>query len=55
MKNSEIRKLISEYKEIKLKVKKMQNKKLIERLEEIEHMYFHETGRILKTNFKEIT
>jgi hypothetical protein len=55
MKNSEIRKLVSEYKEIKLRVKKMQNKKLLEKLGEIEHRYFHETGRTLKTDFKEIT
>jgi hypothetical protein len=55
MKNSDIRKLVSEYKETKLKIKKMQNKKLLEKLGEIEHRYFHETGRTLKTDFKEIT
>jgi len=55
MKNSEIRKLVSEYKETKLRIKKMHNKKLLEKLGEIEHRYFHETGRIFKADFKEIT
>ena len=55
MKKSEIRKLIVEYKEIKLKIKKIQNKKISEKLEEIEHKYFHETGRTLQSDFKEIT
>jgi len=54
MKNSEIRKLVSEYKETKMRIKK-QDKKLLEKLEEIEHRYFHETGRTLKVDFKEIT
>ena len=55
MKKSEIRKLVAEYNEIKLKSKKIQNKKTTERLEEIEHRYFHETGRTIQLDFKEIT
>jgi hypothetical protein len=55
MKKSEIRKLVAEYKEIKLKLKKIQNKKIAEKLIEIEHRYFHETGRMIQTDFKEIT
>jgi replicative DNA helicase len=55
MNKSEIRKLIVEYKEIKLKIQKVQNKKSIEKLKEIEHKYFHETGRTLQSDFKEIT
>jgi len=55
MKKSDIRKLIAEYKEIKLKMQKVQNKKILEKLEEIEHRYFHETGRIIQSDFKEIT
>ena len=55
MKKSEIRKLIVEYKEIKLKIKKAQNKKTLEKLKEIEHKYFHEIGRTLQSDFKEIT
>ncbi len=55
MKNSELRRLVSEYKEIKIKLTKTQNNKLIEKLREIEHRYFHETGRPLKTDIKEIT
>jgi hypothetical protein len=55
MKNSELRRLVVEYKEIKIKLTKTQNNKLIEQLREIEHRYFHETGRPLKTDIKEIT
>ena len=55
MKNSELRILVAEYKEIKIKLTKTQNNKLIEQLREIEHRYFHETGRPLKTDIKEIT
>ena len=53
MKKSEIRKLVAEYKEIKLK--KIQNKKTLEKRKEIEHRYFHETGRMIQSDFKEIT
>ena len=55
MKNSELRKLISQYKEIKNKqIKKhTDNFKLAHKLKEIEHRYFHETGRTLKSDLKE--
>jgi len=53
MKKSEMRKLVAEYKEIKLK--KIQNKKTLDKLKEIEHRYFHETGKTIESNFKEIT
>ena len=55
MKNSELRKLISQYKEIKEKQKKKHtdNFKLSERLKDIEHRYFHETGRTLKSDLKD--
>ncbi len=55
MKNSELQRLIAEYKEIKIKLTKTQNNKLIEQLREIEHRYFHETGKPLKADIKEIT
>ena len=48
MKNSELRNLVSNYKEIQARLKKVKNKKLEEKLKEIEHRYFHETGRYLK-------
>jgi len=48
MKNSELRKLVSNYQEIKNKLKKVQNKRLEEKLKEINHRYFHETGRNLE-------
>ncbi|MDH5430830.1 MAG: hypothetical protein OEW78_02995 [Nitrosopumilus sp.] len=55
MKNSDIRKLISQYKEtiIKQKKKNTDSIKLSEKLKEIEHRYYHETGRTLKSDLKE--
>ena len=58
MKNSEIKKLISQYKEtiIKQKKKNTDSFRLSKKLKEIKHRYYHETGRILKLdleNFKE--
>ena len=55
MKNSELRKLVSQYKEIKNKQTKkhVDNFKLADKLKEIEHRYFHETGRTLKSDLKE--
>ena len=55
MKNSELRKLVSQYKEIKNKQTKKHadNFNLAEKLKEIEHRYFHETGRTLKSDLKE--
>jgi hypothetical protein len=53
MKKSEMKKLVAEYKEIKLK--KIQNKKTLEKIKEIEHRYFHETGRTIQFDLKEIT
>ena len=53
MKKSELRKLVAEYKEIKIKLGKPQNSKLKEKLGIIEHRYFHETGRILQSDIKE--
>lgn len=54
MKNSELRILVADYKKIKIKLTKVQNKKLTEKLKEIEHKYFHETGRILPYDISEI-
>jgi len=55
MKNSELKKLLLQYKEIKLKQKKKyaDSFKLSEVLKEIEHRYFHETGRTLKSDLKD--
>ena len=55
MKKSEIRKLVSNYVEIKSKINKTQNKNLLDKLQEIEHRYFHETGRTLKSDLEKIT
>jgi len=54
MKNSEIKKLLSQYKEIKRKQKKKptDNFELSEKLREIEHQYFHEAGTKLESDFK---
>ncbi len=58
MKNSDIKKLISQYKDtiMKQKKKNADSFRLSEKLKEIEHRYYHETGRTLKSdldNFKE--
>ena len=54
MKNSELEKLISQYKETKIKQKKKNsdNLELSEKLKEIEHRYYHETGRTLKSDLE---
>ena len=55
MKNSDLKKLISQYKEITIKQKKKNTDsfRLVEKLKEIEHRYYHETGRTLKSDLKE--
>ena len=55
MKNSELKKLVSQYKETinKQKKKHVDVVKLSEKLKEIEHRYFHETGRTLKSDLIE--
>jgi len=55
MKKSELQKLIADYKKIELKSKKSKEKKLQEKLGQIEHRYYHETGRMLKSDLEEIT
>jgi len=55
MKKSEIRKLVEEYKKIKRKTKNIQNQRMTEKIKEIEHRYFHETGRTIQSDFEEIT
>lgn len=55
MKKTELRKLISQYKEVKQKQKKKNhsdNLRLANTLKQIEHRYFHETGRTLKSDLK---
>ena len=55
MRKSDLKKLISQYKEIVIKQKKKNTYsfRLIKKLKEIEHRYYHETGRILKSDLKE--
>ena len=55
MKNSDLRKLISQYKEtiIKQKKKNADSFRLSEKLKEIERRYYHETGKTLKSDLKE--
>jgi len=54
MKKAELKKLISQYKEIisKQKKKYVDSLKLSVKLKEIEHRYFHETGRTLKSDLE---
>lgn len=55
MKNSDIKKLISQYKDtiMKQKKKNADNFRLSEKLKDIEHRYYHETGRTLKSDLEE--
>ena len=55
MKNSDIKKLISQYKDTIMKQKKKNgdNFRLSEKLKEIEHRYYHETGRTLKSDLED--
>ncbi len=55
MKKTELRKLITDYKEMKLKSQKLKNDKLKEKISQLEHRYYHETGRMLKSDLEEIT
>lgn len=48
MKNSEMRKLVQEYRTLKAKSIKKKDLRISERLKEIEHRYYHETGEALK-------
>ena len=52
MKKSDLRKIISEYRELKQKQgkKNINNKRLVNKIKEIEHRYFHETGRALNSD-----
>lgn len=53
MKNSELRRLVARHREIEITFKKNKNEKLIKELKEIEHRYFHETGKNLTLNINE--
>ena len=55
MKKSDLKKLISQYKEtiIKQKKKNSDSFRLSEKLREIERMYYHETGRSLKSDLED--
>jgi len=55
MKKSELRRLVVEYKETKLRFSKSNNIKLNEQLKQLEHRYHHETGRTIKSDLEEIT
>jgi hypothetical protein len=55
MKKSELRRLVVEYKETKLRFLKLNNTKLKEQLKQLEHRYYHETGRTIKSDLEEIT
>jgi len=55
MKKSELRRLVAKYEETKIKLSKSNNKKLKDELKFIEHRYYHETGRTLKSDLEEIT
>lgn len=49
MKNSDLRRMISEYGELKRRLDKRQDKFTVSRLKEIEQRYYHETGSDIRT------
>jgi len=55
MKKSEIRQLIAEYKKLKLQIEKKNasQKRIIEKIKEIEHRYYNETGKELAHDLQE--
>ena len=55
MKKSELRRLVAEYKEIKFRFSKSKDVKLKDKLKQLEHRYYHEIGRMLKSDSEEIT
>jgi len=48
MKKTEIRRLITKWRDIK---QRSRNKEFAEKLKEIEHRYYHETGKKLEEQF----
>lgn len=53
MRNSELRRLVAEHRELSRRHKKNANPvRLAERLRELEHKYCHETGRTLKSDLE---
>ncbi len=55
MKKSELRQLIAEYKKLKSQIvkKNSSQKRIIEKIKEIEHRYYHETSKELIHDLKE--
>lgn len=57
MKNSEIKKLVNEYLQTRHKIESLRGKtdaKLVDRLEILRHMYYHETGISLDEYLKSL-
>jgi hypothetical protein len=53
MKKSELRKLVAEYKNLKSQVDKKQSshsQRLSDKLKELKHRYFHETGQDIESD-----
>ena len=55
MKRSGLWRLVAQYKEIKLKISKSNNIKLKEQLKKLEHRYYHEMSRTIRSDLEEIT
>ncbi|MGQ0376156.1 MAG: hypothetical protein ACT4OW_01460 [Nitrososphaerota archaeon] len=56
MKKSELRKLIAEYTSLKIQSKQKEssyNQRISDKLKELEHRYFHETGRNIESDLKQ--
>jgi hypothetical protein len=54
MKSIEIRRLVVKCKEIRIKFSKTNDVKLKEQTKQLEHTYYHETGRTIRSDLEEI-
>lgn len=55
MKKSELKKLVSEYKNLQLKLAKRNTSHhptILQKLDDLKHRYFHETGNDLESDLK---
>jgi hypothetical protein len=53
MKKSEIRRLVSEYSSLKSKYRKTNDQKISQRMAQLRHHYYHETGREFESDLRQ--
>lgn len=53
MKKAELRRLVSEYSSLNSKYKKTNDQKILQKMAQIRHRYYHETGREIESDLKQ--